>query len=275
MTFEDIMTKGGIAMWPLLVLSVLALGTILDRIWYWLRFSLREKRILNTVLDAAYRNWDVAREISQDYLYHPIGRFLYAPLRLQNPEPEVLHLALEAAADDELALMRRGDKVLEAIIAISPLLGLLGTVLGLINSLGSIQISELGTTEGVTQGIGEALISTAAGIIVALVSLTFYRIFQAFWFNQVRVLRRAGSELEVIYRQKLQRDYEYGELQDNPTEIMTSRDRSEILGDRKPKRRKPKKAKIESVSTAENSTPDRLTANLENSENPDNYNQNQ
>jgi biopolymer transport protein ExbB len=78
---------------------------------------------------------------------------------------------------------------------------LLGTVLGLITSLGSIQISELGSTSGVTQGIGESLISTATGLIVAIISLAFYRLFQGFWFNQVRIFRKAGSQLEVIYRQ--------------------------------------------------------------------------
>jgi biopolymer transport protein ExbB len=132
-----------------------------------------------------------------------MGNYLYSPLKLTNPDPEVFHLALESTADDELALMRRGDKVLEAVIALSPLLGLLGTVLGLIGSLSSIQISDLGTasTAGVTLGIGEALISTAVGLIVAIISLVFYRIFQALWFNQVRIFRKAGSELEVIYRQ--------------------------------------------------------------------------
>jgi biopolymer transport protein ExbB len=80
---------------------------------------------------------------------------------------------------------------------------LLGTVLGLINSLRSIRISDLGTqsTAGVTLGISEALITTATGMIVAIVSLAFYRLFQAFWYNQVRVFRKAGSELELLYRQ--------------------------------------------------------------------------
>ena len=117
---------------------------------------------------------------------------------------EILEKGGIAIAEDELALMRRGDKVLEAVIALSPLLGLLGTVLGLINSLGSIQISDLTTspTTGVTQGIGESLISTAAGLVVAIVSLAFYRVFQALWFNQVRLFRRIGNELELIYRQR-------------------------------------------------------------------------
>jgi len=93
--------------------------------------------------------------------------------------------------------MRRGEKSLEAVIALSPLLGLLGTVLGLINSLGEIRIGDLGTasTAGVTLGIGEALISTAAGLVVAIVALAFYRLFQSLLFTQVKLFRRAGSEL--------------------------------------------------------------------------------
>ncbi|XTZ19676.1 MAG: MotA/TolQ/ExbB proton channel family protein, partial [cyanobacterium endosymbiont of Rhopalodia fuxianensis] len=188
---------------PLLFLSVLVLSTIIERSWFWVRFLLKEGQILNRIMDTAARNWDLVPKIAREYRNHPIGNYLYSPLRLTNPDPEVFHLALESAADDELALMRRGDKVLEAVIALSPLLGLLGTVLGLIGSLSSIQISDLGTasTAGVTLGIGEALISTAVGLIVAIVSLVFYRIFQALWFNQVRVFRKTGSELEVIYRQ--------------------------------------------------------------------------
>jgi biopolymer transport protein ExbB len=117
--------------------------------------------------------------------------------------------------------MRRGDKLLEAIVALSPLLGLLGTVLGLIHSLGSIRISDLGTasTAGVTLGIGEALISTATGMIVAIVSLAFYRLFQALWYNQVRVFRKAGSELELLYRQ----DWVQAENGDTPNSLKTNK----------------------------------------------------
>lgn len=203
MNFEDIIDKGGVAIWPLLFLSILALGSIFDRLWFWSRVLIQERAILMSVMDAAYRNWDAAVDVARDYRDHPVGRFLFAPLTLTDPEPDVFHLALEAAADDELALMRRGDKILEAVIALSPLLGLLGTVLGLISSLGSISISDLGTssTAGVTLGIGESLISTAAGLVIAIISLAFYRIFQALLAGQIRIFRKAGSDLEVIYRQ--------------------------------------------------------------------------
>jgi biopolymer transport protein ExbB len=205
------MDKGGIAMWPLLFLSILALGTIIERLWFWSGVLLKEGQILDTIMEAAMQNWRMVEEIAKRYRNHPLGNYLYAPLKLPHPEPEVFHLALESAADDELALMRRGDKVLEAVIALSPLLGLLGTVLGLIRSLRSIQVSDLGTssTTGVTLGIGESLISTAAGLIVAIVSLAFYRLFQAFWFKQIRVFRKTGSALEMIYRQKwMKTEYE-------------------------------------------------------------------
>jgi biopolymer transport protein ExbB len=203
-TVAELFEKGGVAMWPLLFLSILAGYAIVDRVFFWVRVLLQERQIVNNVLDAARRNWAVAVDIAQEHKNHPIGRFLFMPLQLSNPDPEVFHLAIESAADEELASMRRGDKILEAVIALSPLLGLLGTVLGLIRSLGSISLSDLGTssTAGVTLGIGESLISTATGLVVAIVSLAFYRLFQAFIFGQTRVLRKAGSDLETIYRQR-------------------------------------------------------------------------
>ncbi|MGF1540813.1 MAG: MotA/TolQ/ExbB proton channel family protein [Pleurocapsa sp.] len=204
MNFAEIIAKGGITIYPLLVLSILSIATILERIWFWSQVLFRERQILNRILEAAERNWDLVEKIAKEHLNHPLGNFVYSPFRLSNPDPEVFHLALESAADEQLARMRKGDKLLEAVIALSPLLGLFGTVWGLIKSLSSIRIGDLGTasTSGVTLGIGESLISTAVGLLVAIISLAFYRLFHAFWSNQVRVLRQAGSQLEVMYRQK-------------------------------------------------------------------------
>jgi biopolymer transport protein ExbB len=199
----DIFQKGGLAIWPLLILSILALGTIFERLWFWGTILKGERKIADQILDASRRNWDEATEMAKQASDQPIGRFLYTPLRLANKEPEVFRLALEASADEELNAMRRGDKVLEAVIALAPLLGLLGTVLGLISSLSSIRLGDIGTssTAGVTLGISEALISTATGLIVAIIALAFYRLFQALLFHQARIFRRTGNELELTYRQ--------------------------------------------------------------------------
>ncbi len=207
MDIVQIFRDGGPAMWPLLALSILSLSVIIERLWFWVRILTQETEIVNRVLNTASANWVSATELAKRAVNQPIGRFLYAPLRLVKPDPELFRLALEASAEDELSSMRQGEKVLEAVIALAPLLGLLGTVLGLIQSLGNIRLGDLGTAAaaGVTTGIGQSLISTAAGLIVAISSLVFYRLFQGFVVNQVKVFRRAGSDLELLYRQYWQK----------------------------------------------------------------------
>ncbi|KAF3887105.1 MULTISPECIES: MotA/TolQ/ExbB proton channel family protein [Nostocales] len=203
MDILDLFQKGGPAMWPLLALSILSLSVIFERLWFWLRILNQEKQIVERVLYAAQTDWREAREIAKQRIDQPVGRFLYAPLRLMKNDPETFRLALEATAEDELAGMRRGEKMLEAVIALAPLLGLLGTVLGLIRSLGDLRIGDLGTeaTANVPAGIGQALISTAFGLIVAIASLVFYRLFQGLVVNQIKVFHKAGNELELLYRQ--------------------------------------------------------------------------
>lgn len=204
MNITELFRQGGPAMWPLLFLSILALGTIIERIWFWSRILTREREVAGRVIEAARREWSVAAQLAQRSNSLPMGRFLFGALKLKDQDPEVFRLALETSANEELANMRRGEKILEAVIALSPLLGLLGTVLGLINSLGSINLNDLGVgdaTAGTALGIGEALISTATGLIVAIFSLAFYRLFQGFVFGQAKVFQLSGNELELLYRQ--------------------------------------------------------------------------
>lgn len=202
MNIPELFAQAGFAGWPLLLLSIMSLAVVIERIWFWSKILTHEREIAGRVIEAARRDWSAAAEIAEKSSNQPIGRFLNAALELKDPEPEVFQLALEAAADAELAAMRRGDKILEAAIAISPLLGLLGTVLGLIQSLGSIRIGDLGTgsTAGVTLGISEALVSTAFGLILAILSLAFYRLFQGFVYGQAKLFRQSGNELELLYR---------------------------------------------------------------------------
>ncbi|MGB8701395.1 MAG: MotA/TolQ/ExbB proton channel family protein [Thermosynechococcaceae cyanobacterium] len=203
MNFVDFIQKGGLAIWPLLFLSILSIGTIFERLWFWSTILRSERKTVDQILDAARRDWDEATHLARQAGGQPMGRFLYTPLRLANKEPEIFRLALEASADEELNSMRRGHKVLEAVIALAPLLGLLGTVLGLIHALRDIRLGDIGSSSlnSVPQGISEALISTATGLIVAVVSLAFYRLFQGLLFHQARIFRRTGNELELTYRQ--------------------------------------------------------------------------
>lgn len=227
MNIAELFARGGIAMWPLLFLSVLALGTIIDRIWFWSRILTKEREVSGRVLEAARREWSAARDIAQRANKLPMGRFLSSALSLEKPDPEVFRLALETSADEEITVMRKGEKVLEAVIALAPMLGLLGTVVGLINSLGAIRLSDLASdsTTGTVLGIGEALISTAAGLVIAIFSLAFYRLFQGFVYGQAKVFRQSGSELELLYRQAWSAQQRQGhgtEPESAPIEVSTS-----------------------------------------------------
>jgi biopolymer transport protein ExbB len=212
MDARELFEKGGPTMWPLFGLSILSLATILERLWFWFKTTRQEEELVERVLEASANDeWDNATQIAkQERSRKPISRFLYSPLKRTNPDPETFRLALEASAEDELATMRKGDKTLESIIALAPLLGLLGTVLGLIRSLNGVKLTDLGTSTGsnVTLGISESLISTATGMIVAIFSLGFYRLFQGLIFGQVKLFRGAGNQLELLYREhwlKIQR----------------------------------------------------------------------
>jgi biopolymer transport protein ExbB len=199
--FGDIIQRGGPAIWPLLFLSILSIGTIFERLWFWSKILKGERKTADQILEASRRDWDDATHLARQVTGQPMGRFLYTPLRLANKEPEIFRLALEASADEELNSMRRGHKVLEAVIAIAPLLGLLGTVLGLIQSLTGLSGGGTASLANVPGGIAAALISTAVGLIVAIVSLAFYRLFQGLLFHQSLIFRRTGNELELTYRQ--------------------------------------------------------------------------
>ena len=188
---------------PIMSCSVLTIATAFERTWFWTRLLQREGRVVNEVLDAARRDLNEAAVIAGAATDNPVGRFLLAPLRLKNPSPETFRLALENAGDKEFVKMRRGDKILETIVAVAPLLGLLGTVTGLIATFNNLNIGSGGSTDTsqAAAGIGEALITTAAGMVVAILALLVFRVMVTLQAQQMDYFSEAGNELELIYRQ--------------------------------------------------------------------------
>jgi len=208
---------------PIVGLSVATFACAFERGWFWFQLLMQEDRIVHDVLDAARVDLDKAAAIASQAQALPIGRYLLAPLKLKNPTPETFHLALEAAGDKEFVRMHKGDKLLESVVGIAPLLGLLGTVTGLIVVVGiapllgllgtvtglivtfnNLNIGGGGASESATKaaaGIGEALITTASGMVVAIIALSFFRIFVTLQSQQIDYFSEVGSELELIYRQ--------------------------------------------------------------------------
>ncbi len=197
------LTKGGPVMIPIAGLSIATTACALERGWFWLRTLRGENRLAHLILETARQDWDRARMIAEASAELPIARFMLAGLKLHQPTPETLRLALETQGDREFITMRRGDKLLETIVGIAPLLGLLGTVTGLIATFLNLRIgggSAVDTTKAAL-GIAEALITTAGGMIVAILALLVYRVCIALQTNQIEFFSDMGNELELTYRQ--------------------------------------------------------------------------
>jgi len=204
MILYDQFLKGGPVMWPLLLLSVGSVSCALERTLFWTSLLRQEEELVHNVLQTATRSLSEAATIARNASNTPIGRFLLAPLLLNNPSPETFRLALEVAADKEFVQMRKGDKYLETVIALGPLLGLLGTVTGLINTFSNLIVGGGGSSEQASKtaaGIGEALITTAGGMLVAILALIIFRVLVALQGQQIEYLLEVGSKLELIYRQ--------------------------------------------------------------------------
>lgn len=203
----ELIKAGGPVMYPLIALSVLALAGVMERLIFWFAIIKQERKTAENILEIARQDLKRASLAAEQSLKVPVARFLYAPLALDDPDPELFRLALESTADDELAGMLKGEKLLEAVITIAPLLGLLGTVTGLIGSFYSLKIGDVAanTKSGsLTQGIGEALITTATGLIIAIFASTFHRLFSALQDQQTKLFMKVGNQLELIYRQQCQ-----------------------------------------------------------------------
>ncbi len=203
-TLFDLLVKGGPTMIPMVGLSVATVSCALERGWFWFNILRGEERVAHDVLEASRYSLDEAREIAERHQDSPIGRFLLAPLKLNQPTPETFNLAMEASADKEFTQMRKGDKLLETVVAIAPLLGLLGTVSGLIITFMNLNIGGSGGSGDLAKasaGIAEALITTASGMIVAIIALAVFRISVTLQSRQMDYFSSVGSELELIYRQ--------------------------------------------------------------------------
>lgn len=160
--------RGGPIMYPILVVALVAVCLITERIIWWVRaIKSRDPQRLDAVF-AAMEEGDLQKSISLSASSRdPVVRMLHHGL--QHPHSS-MQGALEVAAGSELRAAGRYLSAMDTIVTLGPLLGLLGTVTGIMGSFTSIGSSEL-AVEKVTGGIGEALIATAAGLGIAIVTL--------------------------------------------------------------------------------------------------------
>jgi biopolymer transport protein ExbB len=194
---------GGWVMVPLLVLSLGTTTLIVERLWFWSRLLKQQRSLISTILELYSRSPQAALTKLQQHQDSPTGRIFLAALTLPEATPDEFRLALESAAQGELPLLKRFATVFETVVAIAPLLGLLGTILGLIRSLSAWQLGGSSEQSGaVVAGIGDALFSTAAGLTLAIITLVFANSFQGLYRRQRALIQEAGGQLELLYRRQ-------------------------------------------------------------------------
>ncbi len=191
---------GGIVMWPLLGFSILVIALVVERSLFWLRINRRQRSVIQDIL-RTYRQLpqEVYPKLQQN-ISLPIARIFLEALDIEGASPRQFHLALASAMQAELPHLRRFNTVFATIISVAPLLGLLGTILGLIRSFAALQVGAMTSNTGaVTGGISEALVSTAAGLVVAIGTLLFANLFRGLYKRQVALIQEYGGQLEILY----------------------------------------------------------------------------
>jgi biopolymer transport protein ExbB len=187
--------KGGPIMWPMLVCAVVAICVVGERtFWWWHEAHLRDYEALMRVMDALARgNVDEAARLSngsRDPVIQMVGHGL-------NDHETSLQVAMQAAAGAVLRRAGRFIPVMDTLVTLAPLMGLLGTVTGIMRSFTSIGGAELAVGK-VTGGIGEALIATACGLGVAILSLIPLNYFSGKVAELQYELETAASNVEVL-----------------------------------------------------------------------------
>jgi len=188
--------KGGPIMWPLLVLSLLVLTVAIERIIFLGREALRKDQhsfdqIIRFLNDGRPEKALEASMGSRDQSVRVIGYGLkYADSAFEN--------AVSRAAEKELDRYSQGVSILDTAITLAPLLGLLGTVSGMISAFGLLGASELEAPTAITGGIAEALIATAFGLGIAILSLLPFNLIQSAREKRSRVIEDRATQVQLI-----------------------------------------------------------------------------
>lgn len=191
----DLFVKGGPIMWPLLVTSIVAVTVVIERLFFIVRERLRRnsgvvRDILHRVEKCDYDSAVRVGETSNDYVARTLT---YA---LSHRDKSVSD-ALLRAAGRELKRYNRGLSILDTVITLAPLLGLLGTVTGMIHSFGLLGGEEIEAPQAIAGGIAEALIATACGLAVAILALLPFNYLNAQLEEARNDIQDAATHLEL------------------------------------------------------------------------------
>jgi len=176
----DIIHKGAIATYPLILLSIISVTVVLERLWSLRNMSSMTLRITASLLDPIRKGQrDLAIAICRQNSHSPAGRiFLNMLDKGESQQLETANTFATEAMFEETQNLRKHLWILGTVASSAPFIGLLGTVVGIIKSFESMAIAGTGGFAVVAAGISEALVATALGLAVAIIAVIFYNYFQ-------------------------------------------------------------------------------------------------
>lgn len=194
-------------MYPLLAASILVVTLAIERLYFWSKIGNRQQQLIRTILDLYQNQSPLVIDRLDREQDLPIARIFMAAINLQDATPEEFRLAMESEAHAELPLLRRFNNIFDTVISLAPLFGLLGTIIGLINSFSSLKIGQGGGSGGVNvaAGIGEALVATASGLVVAILASICANLFRGLYQQQLAQIQEYTSQLELLHRRQWKR----------------------------------------------------------------------
>jgi len=197
-----IFNKGGPVMYPLLVCSILALSVVIERAIFWIRLGIQSQpALVDEILELARQgDWESIKNKTvntRDYIIKIlVSGILHKEFSMIK--------AMEAAAADQIKNMRRFMGVLDTMITVAPLLGIFGTVLGIISSFEILGAAGIEHPQEVTSGIAQALITTAAGLGIAILSVFPYNYFNSRVENAAMLIEKYATSLEIVFEKLTQ-----------------------------------------------------------------------
>lgn len=192
------MQNGGPVMWPLLACSIVVVTVIGERLLFWIQIKRRRN---SKLMDESLRlaesgDWQQIKEKTRGCEDHVI-RMLNVGIMHREYD---MSKAMEAEARQMSKKMSQFMTVLDTMITVAPLLGIFGTVLGIISSFKMLGTSGIADPKLVTGGIAQALITTATGLAISIITVFPYNYFKSRIEDAIHVMEKYATSLEVVYQ---------------------------------------------------------------------------
>ncbi len=194
--FTTYLHQGGFMMYPLILCSILAIGIILERLYTFRKATSVDPEELLDEIKQTYKPGDTAVATKRmDDAHTPYARIFARGLKNAARGPDSIELAMSQEAANEIPTLENYLSGLRTIVTIAPLLGLLGTIAGMIASFKQVAAGGLSSPTAVMAGVSEALVSTATGIGIAVIGLIAYNYFGNLVKRFIEDMEYYGTEL--------------------------------------------------------------------------------